>query len=76
MNVNKVQCGQRVQLDERYIDIFSMQDALKEYMKEATEEVIRRRIELSRLIDKLPKPKPVEQFPEWYIFKKLAFTIY
>lgn len=56
MNVNKVQGGQKIQLDERYIDIFSMQDSLKEYMKDATEEVIKRRIELSRLIDKMPKP--------------------
>ncbi|WP_044667386.1 DUF1492 domain-containing protein, partial [Streptococcus suis] len=38
MNVNKVQGGQKIQLDERYIDIFSMQDSLKEYMKDATEE--------------------------------------
>ncbi|HFI0250081.1 TPA: DUF1492 domain-containing protein [Streptococcus suis] len=56
MNVNKVQGGQKIQLDERYIDIFSMQDSLKEYMKDATEEAIKRRIELSRLIDKMPKP--------------------
>ncbi|HFI0640499.1 TPA: DUF1492 domain-containing protein [Streptococcus suis] len=56
MNVNKVQGGQKIQLDERYIDIFSMQDSLKEYMKDATEEAIRRRVELSRLIDKMPKP--------------------
>ncbi|MFZ2952545.1 MAG: DUF1492 domain-containing protein [Streptococcus suis] len=56
MNANKVQGGQKIQLDERYIDIFSMQDSLKEYMKDATEEAIKRRIELSRLIDKMPKP--------------------
>ncbi|MCB2913240.1 DUF1492 domain-containing protein [Streptococcus suis] len=56
MNVNKVQGGQKIQLDERYIDIFSMQDSLKEYMEDATEEAIKRRIELSRLIDKMPKP--------------------
>ncbi|MCQ8267776.1 DUF1492 domain-containing protein [Streptococcus suis] len=56
MNVNKVQGGQKIQLDERYVDIFSMQDSLKEYMKDATEEAIKRRIELSRLIDKMPKP--------------------
>ncbi|HFI0914077.1 TPA: DUF1492 domain-containing protein [Streptococcus suis] len=56
MNVNKVQGGQKIQLDERYIDIFSIQDSLKEYMKDATEEAIKRRIELSRLIDKMPKP--------------------
>ena len=56
MNMDKVQSGQRVQLDERYIDIFSMQDSLKEYMKQATTEAIQRRIELSKLIDKMPKP--------------------
>ena len=55
MNANKVQGGQKIQLDERYIDIFSMQDSLKEYMKDATEESIKRRIELSRQIDKMPK---------------------
>lgn len=56
MNVNKVQGGQKIQLDDCYIDIFSMQDSLKVYMKDATEEAIKRRIELSRLIDKMPKP--------------------
>lgn len=56
MSMNKVQGGQKVRLDERYIDIFSMQDSLKEYMKQATAEAIQRRIELSKLIDKIPKP--------------------
>ena len=35
MSMDKVQGGQKVRLDERYIDIFSMQDSLKEYMKKA-----------------------------------------
>ena len=56
MNMDKIQGGQKVRLDERYIDIFSMQDSLKEYMKQATAEAIQRRIELSKLIDKIPKP--------------------
>ena len=56
MSMDKVQGGQKVRLDERYIDIFSMQDSLKEYMKQATAEAIQRRIELSKLIDKIPKP--------------------
>ena len=56
MNMDKIQGGQKVRLDERYIDIFSMQDSLKEYMKQATAEAIHRRIELSKLIDKMPKP--------------------
>ena len=33
MSMDKVQGGQKVRLDERYIDIFSMQDSLKEYMR-------------------------------------------
>ncbi|MTW30996.1 DUF1492 domain-containing protein, partial [Streptococcus pneumoniae] len=38
MSMDKVQGGQKIRLDERYIDIFSMQDSLKEYMNQATAE--------------------------------------
>ncbi|WP_347089148.1 DUF1492 domain-containing protein [Streptococcus anginosus] len=56
IKANKVSGGQQQKIDERYVDIISMHDSLKEYMKEATAEAIERRIELSKLIDKMPKP--------------------
>ena len=56
IKANKVSGGQQQTIDERYVDIISMHDSLKEYMKKATAEAIERRIELSKLIDKIPKP--------------------
>lgn len=56
MNANKVQGGERKMLDDRYLDIFNLRESLADYMKEATNEAIKRRIELSKLIDKMPKP--------------------
>ena len=38
------------------VSMDKVQDSLKEYMKQATAEAIQRRIELSKLIDKMPKP--------------------